>query len=177
MATSRGGADVRRFMQQLPAELEKKVLRGAARAGGKIILEEAKDRSISHDVDEALVLRSKAEAGRITVKITLRKGWGYSVGRWLEYGTSPHFISVHEDERGGMGIRRINKLTKDGSLVIGGKYVGDTVFHTGAQPHPFLRPAFDIKGAEAKAAAQAYINAHVTRSGIIAGAEPEGDDA
>lgn len=175
MATSRGGADVRRFMQQLPAELEKKVLRGAARAGGKIILEEAKDRSISGDVDEALVLRSKAEAGRITVKITVRKGWGRAIANWLEHGTDPHFISVREDQRGGMGIGRINKLTKDGSLVIGGQYVGETVFHPGAQAHPFLRPALDIKGADAIAAAQAYINARVTRSGIVAGAEPEGD--
>jgi hypothetical protein len=175
MATSRGGADVRRFMQQLPAELEKKVLRGAARAGGKIILEEAKDRSISGDVDEALVLRSKADAGRITVKITVRKGWGRAIANWLEYGTDPHFISVREDQRGGMGIGRINKLSKDGSLVIGGQYVGETVFHPGAQAHPFLRPALDIKGADAIAAAQAYINARVTRSGIVAGAEPEGD--
>ncbi len=177
MATSRGGAAVRRFMQQLPAELEKKVLRGAARAGGKIILEEAKDRSISADVDEALVLRSKAEDGRITVKITVRKGWGRAIANWLEYGTDPHFISVREDERGGMGIGRINKLSKDGSLVIGGQYVGETVFHPGAQAHPFLRPALDIRGAEAIAAAQAYINARVTPSGITGSAEPEGDDA
>ena len=62
-------------------------------------------------------------------------------------------------------------------MIIGGKFVGETVWHPGAKPHPFLRPSLDIKGAEAIAAAQSYINAHVTPSGIVASAEPEGDDA
>ncbi len=177
MATSRGGSDVRRFMAQLPAELEKKVLRGAARAGGKIIVAEAKDRSISFDVDDAIVMRTKADAGRITVKITVEKGWARSVAGWLEYGTDPHFISVDDSQRGGKSVGRVNKLTKDGSLVIGGNFVGSTVHHPGAKPHPFLRPALDIKGAEAIAAAQSYINARVTPSGIVGAAEPEGDDA
>ena len=79
MPTVRGKADLQRFLAQLPSELEKKVLRGAVRAGGRIILDEAKDRSISSDVDEALVMRTKAEAGRITVKITIRKGWGRAI--------------------------------------------------------------------------------------------------
>ena len=175
MATSRGGTAVRRFIKQLPDELERKVLRGAARAGGKIILAEAKERSISSDVDEALVLRSKVESGLITVTIGIRKGWGRAIARWLEYGTDAHFISIAKDERGGKSVAKINATDKR-TMIIGGKFVGDTVFHPGAKPHPFLRPSLDIKGAEAVAAAQSYLKAHVTRSGIIAGAEPQGDD-
>jgi len=175
MPTVRGGAAVRRYIAQLPSELERKVLRGAARAGGRIILDDAKDRSISSDVDEALVMRTKAEAGRITVKITVRKGWGRAIANWLEYGTDAHFISIAKDERGGKSVARINATTKR-SMIIGGQFVGETVFHPGARPHPFLRPALDIKGAEAIAAAQSFINAHVTRSGIVASAEPEGND-
>ncbi len=176
MATSRGRAAVRRFIEQLPDELENKVLRGAARAGGNIILDEAKARSISSDVDEALILRSKADAGRITVTITVRKGWGRAIANWLEYGTDAHFISVAKEERGGMSVARINATSKR-RMVIGGKFVGDTVFHPGAKPHPFLRPSLDLKGVEAIAAAQSYLNAHVTRSGIVASAKPEGDEA
>ncbi|TCP64145.1 HK97 gp10 family phage protein [Sphingomonas sp. PP-CE-1G-424] len=176
MATSRGGAEVRRFIKRLPGELEKKVLRGAARAGGKIILAEAKERSVSSDVDDALVMRSKAEAGRITVKITVRKGWGRAIANWLEYGTDAHFITIAKEERGGKSVSRINASDKR-TMIIGGKFVGETVWHPGAKPHPFLRPSLDIKGADAIAAAQSYINAHVTPSGIVASAEPEGDDA
>ena len=175
MATSRGGADVRRFIAKLPDELERTVLRGAARAGGKIILAEAKERSISSDLDDALVMRSEAGAGRITVKITVRKGWGRAIANWLEYGTDAHFISIAKDESGGKSVARFNARDKR-TMIIGGKFVGDTVFHPGARPHPFLRTSLDIKGAEAVLAAQSYLNAHLTRSGIIAGAEPEGDD-
>jgi hypothetical protein len=175
MATRRGAAAVQRFMAQLPDELENKVLRGAARAGGKIILAEAKERSISSDVDDALVMRSKAEAGRIRVTISVRKGWGRAIANWLEYGTDAHFISIAKDESGGKSVARINATDKR-TMIIGGKFVGETVFHPGAKPHPFLRPSLDIKGAEAIAAARSYLNAHVTRSGIVAGAEPEGDD-
>ncbi len=177
MATSRGGQAVRRVMTQLPAELERTVLRGAARAGGKVLVEGAKERSISSDVDDAIVMKRRSEVGRITVIITVEKGWARSVANWLEYGTSPHFISVDDSQRGGRSVGRINKLTKDGSLVIGGQYVGLTVHHPGANPHPFLRPTLDIDGAKAVAAAQSFINAHVTPSGIIASAEAEGDEA
>lgn len=176
MPTVRGMADVQRFLRQLPAEIENKVLRGAARAGGKIILAEAKERSVSSDVDDALVMRSKVESGRITMKITVRKGWGRAIANWLEYGTDAHFITIAKDERRGMSVGRFNSTAKR-TMIIGGKFVGETVFHPGAKPHPFLRLSLDLKGDEAIAAAQSYIIAHITPSGILAGAEPEGDDA
>ena len=83
-----------------------------------------------------------------------------------ETGTAPHFIRVDDSQRRGMGINRINKSVKEGSLVINGKFVGATVHHPGARPHPFLRPALDMKEGEAIAAAQAYIDARITPSGI-----------
>jgi hypothetical protein len=175
MATSRGGATVRRYIAQLPAELERTVLRGAARAGGKVLVDGAKERSISSDVDDAIVMKRKSEPGRITVIITVEKGWARSVANWLEYGTDAHFISVAKEERGGKSVARINATDKR-SMIIGGKFVGDTVFHPGAKPHPFLRTTLDIDGPKAVAEAQKFINAHVTRSGIIASAEPEDDD-
>jgi len=175
MATSRGGAAVRRYIEQLPAELERTVLRGAARAGGKVLVDGAKERSISSDVDDAIVMKRRSEPGRITVTITVEKGWARSVANWLEYGTDPHFIAVDDSQRAGMSVGRVNKMTKDGSLVIGGQFVGSTVHHPGARPHPFLRPTLDIDGSKAVAEAQNFINAHVTRSGIIASAEPEDD--
>jgi len=176
MATSRGGAAVRRYMAQLPAELERTVLRGAARAGGKVLVDGAKERSISSDVDDAIVMKRKSEPGRITVIITVEKGWARSVANWLEYGTDAHFISVAKEDRGGKSVARINATDKR-SMIIGGKFVGDTVFHPGAKPHPFLRPTLDIDGPKAVAEAQNFINAHVTPSGIIASAEPGDDDA
>ena len=67
MPTVRGKSDVRRFIAQQPSVIETKLLRGAARAAGRVIAEEAKDRAISSDVREAITLKSRAEVGRITV--------------------------------------------------------------------------------------------------------------
>lgn len=180
MPTVKGQSAVRHYIDNLPRELEKKLLRGAARAGGKIVLAEAKERSISHEVDEALIMKTRAEDGRIVVTITVAPGWAHAVGTWLEWGTDGHFISVDDSQREGMSVGRINRLSKDGkvgSLAIGGQFVGTTVWHPGARAHPFLRVALDIKEAEAIAAAQSYISSRIARGGIVGGSEPEGDDA
>lgn len=176
MVTVRGRNEVKQFLARLPKEIETKLLRGAARAGGKVIAEEAKDRSRSKEVGDNITLRSSAKDGRIVTKISVKPGWSYSLGVWQEWGTDPHFISVDDSQRGGMSVPKINEKTKAGSLVIGGAFVGSTVWHPGARPEPFLRPALDTKEAEAIKAAQNYINARVSRSGIRGSSETDGDD-
>lgn len=169
MATTRGRTEVSAYMAKLPVQLTR-VLRGAGRAAGKVIAEEAALRSQSSEVAEAIILRSRTKDERIIVRVTVKAGWTYALALWGEYGTSAHFISVREDQRQGMSIRRINQQVRraggDGSLVIAGHFVGETVFHPGAQPHPFFRPALDTKKGEAVQAAQDYINSRVSRSGI-----------
>ena len=176
MAYSKGGPAVWQYMAQIPAELETKVLRGAARAGGNVIADDARERSRSQDVSDGIINKVKASPGQITSTVSVKAGWARSVAIWLEYGTAPHFITVDDSQREGRSTKRINQLNKDGaSLVIGGKFVGTTVFHEGAQAYPFLRPALDHSAVGAIAAAQSYINARVSRSGITGTAEP-GDD-
>lgn len=190
MAKRRGGARWRQSMAQLPAELVKRVLPGAARAGAKVIADEAKVRLGGRQatsgsgakvlIADAVKVRSKKREGLIVARVLLA-GPGSYVGRWLEYGTSAHFITVDDEYRERMTARRINRRISDGdgalhaTLVINGKPVGASVYHPGARPHPFLRPAADTKEAEAKAAAQAYINSRVRRAGIIG--TDEGDEA
>lgn len=174
MVTVRGRSEVSAYLAALPEQITK-VLRGAGRAGGKVIADEAKDRSSSDAVANDVVVRTKNADGRIVVTVTVKPGYSWFRALWLEFGTDPHFIRVDDTQRKGRGIGRINQQVRDargdGSLVIGGKFVGDTVWHPGARPHPFLRPALDIKEADAIAAAQAYINARVSKAGITATAE------
>ena len=170
-----GRAEVRQFIAGIPAALETKVLRGAARAAAKVVAEEAKARSISSEVSGAIRIATKKEEGRVIAKVQV-KGPGAYIAPWLEYGTAPHFISVDDSQREGRSVNRINKLTKEGSLVIGGHFVGKTVHHPGAKPHPFLRPALDTKESEAIAAARQFIKARVSRAGILGSAEQDGDE-
>jgi hypothetical protein len=175
MATSKGSAGVKRFLSQIPADIETKVLRGAARAAANVVAEEARLRSISKEVTDAITVRGSTKGGQIVAKVQV-VGKGAYLAPWLEYGTAPHLISVSDKAREGLSVNRINRLAKEGSLVIGGKFVGESVQHPGARAHPFLRPALDSKEAEAIAAAQSYINARVSRAGITGSAEA-GDDA
>jgi hypothetical protein len=172
MVTSKGGTEVRQFIAKLPGEIERKLLRGAGRAAANVIADEAKERSISSEVSSAIKVKVRTTEDQVVAKVQVR-GRGAYIAPWLEYGTSAHFISVDDSQREGMSVNKINKANKAGSLVIGGKFVGSTVLHPGARPHPFLRPALDIKGDAAFAAAQGYINSRVTRSGIVGTAEPE----
>ncbi|WP_294302173.1 HK97 gp10 family phage protein [uncultured Sphingomonas sp.] len=167
MPAVRGKSEVKTFMRSIPAAMTK-VLQGAARAGGKVIAVEAKSRSVSDLVADAIVVRTRRHDTLIVVKVTVRKGFTYSFGTWLEWGTSGHYISVSDEDRQGLSVGKVNEKSKSGSLIIGGHFVGNTVWHPGARPHPFLRPAFDAKEADAIAAAQSYINARVTPAGIAA---------
>ncbi|HEX8585058.1 MAG TPA: HK97 gp10 family phage protein [Allosphingosinicella sp.] len=182
MPTVRGKAEVKRFLDGAPAKLDN-VLRGAARAGGKVVADEIKATTPSEAVRDGVRTRLQKGDGRIVVRIDLKPGWARSVGTWLEYGTAPHWISVDVSETGGRTARRLNTLAREGdgehSLVIGGNFVGKSVFHPGADPQPTFRPALDRRENEAVAAAQGYINARLKQRGIGHNGGPsidEGDD-
>lgn len=167
-----GRENVRRYMRGLPADMRRSLLPGAARAGGRVIADEARERVASDAVRNGITLRVQQDDDHVTARIGVSKGWPLSLGVWLEYGTDPHYITVDDSQRQGMSANRINLLKKrDGVLVINGKPVGKTVLHPGARPHPFLRPALDTKERDAVAAAQAYIYSRIGKGGITAGRE------
>lgn len=171
-----------RYLEQLPKTIAERVLPGAARAGAKVIAEAAKDNLGGKRADnggggkvliaDSVKVRSRKRDGLVIARVLL-DGPGAYVGRWLEYGTSPHFISVDPNYRQGMTAKRINTRVSDGdtalhsTLMINGKPVGATVHHPGGRKAPFLHPAFDLNEAQAKAAAQAYILSRVSRAGIV----------
>ena len=177
MPVVRGKDAVMRFIANIPSEVQTKLLRGAAKAGATVIADEARHNVRSDIVRSAIKVTTRKEyAGRMLASVVV-KGPGAYLAPWLEYGTDPHIIRVDESQRGGRSVRRINDLAKDAggnhSLVIGGKFVGDTVFHPGARPHPFLRPALDLKDAEARVAAQTYMDARVKSYGIVGTADAD----
>ncbi len=171
MVTVTGREAVHSYIARLPREIEAKLLRGAGRAGINVIAEEARERCISPEVRGVIKTKVRTEPGMIRARCTADMGL-YNLPLWLEYGTSPHFISVDDSQRGGLGLRRINTKVGEaggnGSLVIGGKFVGATVWHPGARAHPFMRPALDSKRDEALAAAQGFINSRISRGRIVA---------
>ncbi|MBB3347321.1 HK97 gp10 family phage protein [Sphingomonas sp. BK069] len=165
--TVRGLDDVHRYIQNAPSRI-KRVLQGAGRAGGNVVADEAKDRAWSDDIRKDVIVKVEVVDDRIRVRVDVKPGWGRSLAIWAEYGTVGHYISVDREQSGGRTTRRVNKLAKGGTLVINGKPVGKTVWHKGARQVPFMRPAIDLRRADAIKAAQAYIDQQV-RNGAIAG--------
>ncbi len=172
MATVKGRERTRAYLRQLPGEIERKLLRGAARAAIGVVAKEAADEVTSDTVRDNLQTRVQKREAKIVATLFVKAGWPRSVANWLEYGTDEHVISVDLKASGGRSARRLNEQQKSGTLVIGGQPVGATVVHPGAKAHPFLRVSLDRRGADAVAAAQSYINARAPRLASIS----EGDE-
>lgn len=160
-----GGVDLARFLAELPANLERNILRGALKAGAEEYAEGAREGCRSSEVRATIKTVARSEPGLVTAKVQT-KGPGSYKAPWLESGTDPHFISVDDTQSGGRTIARINKDTKNGSLVIGGHFVGKTVHHPGARPFPFMRPAVDTREAAAISAIGNYIATKLTKAGL-----------
>lgn len=175
MASVKGQAEFHAFLNQLPEKIIRKVLTGAARTAANVIAEEARAKVSSDEVRAAIKVNVQRDDRRVKATVLL-KGKGAFKGKFLEYGTSEHFISVADSQRLGMSVRRVNQKVREAgsaSLVISGQFVGGTVLHPGARPHPFMRPALDAKRSEAIAAAQSYVTARVGRRGMTGSEEQE----
>lgn len=145
----KGGKELFDLMQTLPIKLEKNILRGAMRAGAKVVLAEAKNNVPikSGELRNSLRISTNSKKGRVTasVKAGNKRVW-YS--RLVEFGTAAHTISG-----------------KNGALSFGG-FFAKSVEHPGARAKPFLRPALDARSNEAIKTIGDYINKRLTKQGL-----------
>lgn len=148
----RGGRQLAEFLQQLPAKVEKNIMRAALRAGANEIRKEARERV---PVDSGMLYRSlkvstNSKRGRVTAR--LKVGGRLAPHAYLvEFGTRPHKITARNG----------------GGLTVGGNVVRE-VDHPGARPHPFMRPALDARSSQAVAAVAAKVRERLTLAGINA---------
>lgn len=167
-----GLAELREACKQLPKNIENNIMRGALRAGGKVIADEARRRvpvrsgqlqaSIRVSVrpapqgitasvkagDRFRVFKGKGTATKAPYR-TKRAGGGFDYhapfyAHFVEFGTKPHIIKP--------------KRGKRLAFVVASKVVAvPIVRHPGTKPRPFLGPAFDAKWREALEVMEGYI--------------------
>ena len=153
--TITGLAELQRALDQLPAQIEKNILRGALRAGAKVQLQEAKrlvpaESSGPHPGALRDSLRISTSARNGTVRAQVKAGGKKAFwARWVEFGTAKHLIKAKPGK----------------SLFFGGRNVPE-VMHPGAKKRPFMRPALDGTFTAAVEAAAAYIRKRLTKQGI-----------
>lgn len=167
-------SNVRQMVDQLPEHIEQKLAKGGMRKLLNVVADGARELCRSPEVAADINVSVRVEPGLVTGKI-LVKGRNAFKAPWLEYGTDPHFITVDPEASGGRTARRVNKLVREGSLVIGGHFVGPSVHHPGAKPYPFIRPAIDTKLDDGLAAMRSHIadQAGKLKSPAPAGAEDQ----
>ncbi len=147
----KGLAELEKYLEQVPVKMEKNVMRGALRVGMQPVAAAAKTNihSVSGELAAGLKIRTRAK-GSIVMARLVAAGRHYFVAKWVEFGTAAHDIAA-----------------KDGGwLLFGGQFVR-SVWHPGARPHPFLRPALDGNATAAVVAAAEYIKKRLaTKAGL-----------
>ena len=138
----KGLAELQKFLDDLAPKMEKNVMRGALRAGMKVVLPVAQQNihSVSGELAAGLKLGTNARGGKVTASIKA-KGTHWYIAKFVEYGTAAHVISG----RNGGWLR-----LQDGRFV-------KSVQHPGISPRPFMRPALDQMSGAAVLAAGEYI--------------------
>ncbi|MCW1431401.1 HK97 gp10 family phage protein [Novosphingobium sp. JCM 18896] len=131
-----GGAKMHDLLQQLPVEIETKIMRNGLAAGVRVLRDEARAQVADSTATGKLRKSIKTtrdtnrKTGQVIAKVKLKGEHSY-LGLWMERGVSPHLITVRDGS---------------GALKIGRNFVSGEVMHPGFAAKPFMTPAVDIKG-------------------------------
>jgi HK97 gp10 family phage protein len=144
----RGLAELQKFLDRLTPKMEKNVMRGALRAGMKVVQPVAQSlvHSVSGQLAAGLKIGTKSRGG--TVQSNLKaKGVHGSAAHLVEFGTAAHTITA----------------APGSALQLHGGQLVQSVEHPGARPKPFMRPALDSQTSTAVNASAHYIRARLAK--------------
>ena len=153
-----GAKELAQALALLPANIEKNIMRGALRAGAKVISDEAKQLvpTKTNKLKNNIRLSTSAKKGEVSASVKAGGKKDVFYYKFVEFGTQPHLIKVKEKAY-------LRFIAKDGTAV-----KTKQVHHTGAMEKPFMRPALDKKNAEAIVKAGDYIRMRLEKEGMQA---------
>jgi HK97 gp10 family phage protein len=145
----KGGEAVHKLLQQLPVEVETKILRNGLSAGARVLRDEARSRVPSKTGALRASIKTSRNTnkteGQVVAKVRL-KGKHSFLGNFIEYGVAAHQIWVRGDKQ---------------TLLINGVAIGKQVWHPGIAPQPFMRPALDARGGDAVQVVGEYLTRYL----------------
>lgn len=168
--TVTGGRELADLLSTLAPKIEKNIMRAALRAGGVVLRREARERVPKGNGDLWRSIRITGRATREGVQVSVKAGNAIAYyAHMVEFGTRPHYIKVDDRDRG--RGRKAGTLASIGAvnkrvLQIGANFIGPSVYHGGARPRPFLRPAAEAGFVPAVEAIQAKIRERLTEQGL-----------
>lgn len=151
----KGLSDLQKFLDELPAKLERNVMRGALRAGAvKELLPETQANLMAAgavktgELIAGLKVKTGARGGRVTASVVAGGKHGY-IMKWIEYGVAPHLI-----------------VAKAGGLLAFLGIFAKAVHHPGFKGRGSMRLALDRSGGAAVVAAGNYMKARLEAGGL-----------
>lgn len=149
-STLRGGAELQAFLNQLPAKIERNIMRGALRKGGNVVKKEAQKNLVQNGsvvsgaIKKGLKVSTKARGSTVTASVKVTGKHSY-IAHWLEYGVAPHGVKKGAKRKSG-------KLQEN--------------LHPGFDALPFMRPALDTRQSEIINEISRYVKSRLTKQGI-----------
>lgn len=149
----KGLAELQKFLDQLPAKVERNILRSSLRQGANVIKAAAVQQlaangsKITGKLAKGLKVSTRAKGGRATASVKA-KGQHAHIAHWLEYGVAAHGVKK--------GAKRKSGKYQDGKL------------HPGFDAKPFFRPALDSQAGAAVKAVGETIKVLLTKNGLNA---------
>lgn len=171
-----GGRQLAELLQQLPAKIERNIMRAALAAGARVIRDEARQNVPVRLGALRKSIRVSTGAKNGAVHATVKAGDSRAFyAHMVEYGTKRHLIKVEDGERpinyrltrkrGALTYASMRTVNRN-VLRIGNTFVGPTVEHPGAGEIPFMRPALDNANGRAIGAIAAKVRERLTKQGI-----------
>lgn len=156
----KGLAELHKTLQELPAKIERNVLRGGLRAGAQVMEAEA-ERLCPEGLPTLDSVKRGARIGELkrSIRVSMRANKSGVVRAQLKAGNKVAWYA-HLVEFG--TARHWIKPKSRKSLFIAGLFK-EAIDHPGARPKPFMRPAFDGKWRQAIDAMADYIRTRLPK--------------
>lgn len=161
----KGLSELQKALDTLPTKIQNNIMRGALRAGSKLIKNEAAARVPVESglLSSSLRISTRNRDGKVQASVSVGGATkkGAIIARHahlVEFGTKPHIIEAKPGKTLAIGVSRVN--------------------HPGSKPQPFMRPALDLTQSAAITAVGEYIRTRLaTKHGLDVPAPlEEGDE-
>lgn len=164
-----GLKELNAHLQDLPAKIERNILRAAVGASARFFRDKAKERV---PVDTGALrndfkVSTKAKGGVATATLTVGSNTFYA--HFIEYGTASYYsgpgkrskrrpYTIQNVARSGGRSKNALRFEANGSTVY-----SEWARHPGVRPQPFMRPAFDNYNQEAITAFADYVRKRLAK--------------
>ncbi len=144
-------------LQELAPKVESNIMRGAVRAGAKVIEKEAK---LQCPVNDPSAENKKSYAGalRDSIRVSMHARRGQVLGNIVAGNSVAYYAHMVEYGTAAHMIKPLNRK----SLFIAG-LMREVINHPGATKRPFMRPAFDNGAPNAFEAIGNYVKSRLEK--------------